>query len=894
MAEDSSNVAVARPARRLTTGAVVAGVTSFAVFAIMAHAGHLPAGVPLGGVLAIVASLALAGAFVVLPSEPTSARVVSVQALRRPLLGVGASLAAFTGGLAGAQAGVLLPQWAWGWLVTAACIAVAAYAFRVAEALGVTSSDPGGDPGAGGPRPLWRHPGFWIVALASVLYLPRLGMSSLWDPWETHYGEVAREMLSRDDWISTWWANEGFFFSKPPLDMWLQALAMATLGVHYQPDKVLVGDGTLPTMHPEWATRAPIILIAILAIYSLYKGVAASLGPRAATLGALVLMTCPLWLFVAHQTMTDMPFVGTMTACMAMVLLGFATPPEREASVTEITFGRRRLRVSAQHLVLGFIALSVLPVALYLLSRNAELLWQPGAHGFRVHWDEFRSGSGGAINCSLPGSEDCKPAVSALVAPGLDPGTATGFLRRSFGAFEPVLQGVLWLGALGWILATQRRERRLRRLYYLAAWTFAGLSTLAKGPGGFALPMLVVFVTLCASGRGTDLVGRLEDVLAELAHSKLAVGVLVVVAAALPWYVAMYVRHGTPFTDRLIFHDMLGRVSARIEDKGVVDDFSFRYYVCQLGYGMFPWIGLLPLGLAMAFTTREGGAGEGAGGAPPTHSNDDEQARTLVLLGMWCLCGFALFAFMGTKYYYYILPVVPAAAMLVGAVLDRLLSTRDEDPQASRILAAGATAGALLVALIVRDLTLGDETTERPAPIRLLQLFTYNYDRLWPGDVNLVAPIALFGIAAAVVFALLAVQRVRRVAVGAACLVGIAWAAWCTDVFMTRLAPHWGQREVISAYYADRASPDEKLVAYQMNWKGENFYTGNHIAIFVSTGNTFSTWLTAQKEHGARVMYFVTEQGRVGGLKREVGAKSYRELTDRALCNKFILVRAEL
>lgn len=893
MAEDTSQVTLARPTRRLTASAIVAATTTFAAFALMAHRGHVPAGVALGSVLLIVASFALAAAVVELPGGPTSAaaRVVSADAWRRPLLGFGASVAALAGGLAGAQAGALLPQWAWGWFITAAWIWLAASGFAVAEALGFASNEPG----ANGRTPLWKHPGFWIVALASVLYLPRLGMSSLWDPWETHYGEVAREMLSRDDWISTWWANEGFFYSKPPLDMWLQALAMATLGVHYQPDKMLIGDGTTPTMHPEWAVRAPTILIAIVAIYMLYKGVAASLGRRAATLGAVVLTTCPLWLFVAHQTMTDIPFVGTMTACMAMTLLGFATPPDREAAVTEIVIGSRRLRVSAQHLVLGFVVVLVLPFGLYLLSRNAELVWQSGAHGFRVHWDEFRSGSGGAINCTLPGNEDCRATVPALVSPRVDADTAIGFVRRAFGAFEPGVQGLLWLGALGWIVTTQRRERRVRRLYYLTAWAFAGLSTLAKGPGGFALPMLVVFLTLCVEARdkvGKDVVGWLEDVLAELAHSELLVGLLVVVAVAIPWYVAMYVRHGNPFTDRLIFHDMLGRVSSRIEDKGVVDDFSFRYYVCQLGYGMFPWIGLVPLGLAMPFVSRSE-AGAGAAAAPIAGTNDAERQRSLTLLALWVVCGFALFSFMGTKYYYYILPVVPAAAMLVGAALDRLLSVGDDEVNASRAMAAGAAAGGLLVALVVRDMTVGDEVAERPAPIRLLQLFTYNYDRLWPSDVNLVTPIAVFGIAAAIAIALIAVRRIRRFAVGASCVVAIAWAAWCTDVYMARLAPHWGQREVISAYYADRSSPDELLVAYQMNWKGENFYTGEHIAIFVSTGNTFTTWLNTQREHGAKVMYFVTEAGRVGGMKREVGAKSYRELTDRTLCNKFILVRAE-
>jgi hypothetical protein len=111
---------------------------------------------------------------------------------------------------------------------------------------------------------------------------------------------------------------------------------------------------------------------------------------------------------------------------------------------------------------------------------------------------------------------------------------------------------------------------------------------------------------------------------------------------------------------------------------------------------------------------------------------------------------------------------------------------------------------------------------------------------------------------------------------------------------MKKTSQHWGQHEVIQAYYADRQSPDEILVAYQMNWKGENFYTGNRIPAFVSTGANFTNWMKKKREEGVKVMYFITEHGRVGGMKSEVGAKSYREITDKTLCNKFIVVRAEL
>ena len=43
------------------------------------------------------------------------------------------------------------------------------------------------------------------LCLCAILYIPLAGNYGLWDPWETHYGEVARQMAQRNDWISLWW-----------------------------------------------------------------------------------------------------------------------------------------------------------------------------------------------------------------------------------------------------------------------------------------------------------------------------------------------------------------------------------------------------------------------------------------------------------------------------------------------------------------------------------------------------------------------------------------------------------------------------------------------------------------------------------------------------------------
>jgi hypothetical protein len=116
---------------------------------------------------------------------------------------------------------------------------------------------------------LRRRAGFWLLLLGLLLYVPLAGSYSLLDPWETHYGEVAREMLARDDWLSFWWAQEGWFWSKPPLDFWLQGLSFSLFGVNFRPDQMLSGaaQGLLP--QPEWAARLPIVGLSLLAVYLL-------------------------------------------------------------------------------------------------------------------------------------------------------------------------------------------------------------------------------------------------------------------------------------------------------------------------------------------------------------------------------------------------------------------------------------------------------------------------------------------------------------------------------------------------------------------------------------------------------------------------------------------------
>jgi 4-amino-4-deoxy-L-arabinose transferase-like glycosyltransferase len=959
-------------ALRKLRGGLTAGLGALFAFLLMAHNAQLRLGVPFGMIFIAVAAwgvMDFLGTF-----DDADAQVVHATTLRYlagPILRVLGSTFLFAGALMGGASG-LFAQWLWGLIITAVFLLFVVSIYDLGVKLGPFAADE-----LGLPRPLWRRHGFWVLAAGAVLYLPMLGSFSLIDPWETHYGEVAREILTRDDWISLWWAQDGWFWSKPILNFWMQSIAMASLGTHYQPDQMLHGVSAW-NAHPEWVVRAPNFLITVVAMYLLYKGVAKVFGRRAGLLGGLVLATMPDWFFLAHQTMTDMPFVASMTAAMGLLLLGLHTAEEAKVGVYEVAVGAKvRFRLSGWHVVFGAILVCALPQILYLLSRNLELVLHGNtAHGFRAHLDDFRSGSGGG-NCGLPGNEACSLQNPASIPHGVTahPEGFGPLMLRFFGAFEPALQALLWSVILGSLLYVNWGERRVRRLFYIGAWFFAAIATMGKGPAGFILPMICAFAYVCTKKRFSELL-RLE----------MLSGLLVILCVAIPWYVAMYVRHGSPFTDRLIFHDMFNRAFSHVHDTNEGDDTSFRFYIWQLGYACFPWTALAPLGLV--YWLRRG------------DSADRGKGDASVFLAMWFIFAFALFSFMGTKFHHYIFPAVPPIAMLIGVVLDDMLGKKTLAPKLgqpiylamlggvvtlavigivyawpggtgsilglsvrtanlyiagaavlllltrlahgflprphgalSQALTAGAPpdlsppvptamedlispeeeaetekrtnheqlmigaasiAGAFLLGLVGRDLIIKPENADQPGAIRLLQLFTYNYRRSWPENLDFSAALGAFTIVGVVLVVLLSVRKIRPHIVAAFGVFAFVWALWGLDVYMKETAQHWGQRELIEAYYQDRTGPEQPLVAYQMNWKGENFYTGNHVPAFVSSGAAYTTWVKQQRDKGVKVVYFVTEHSRTGGLKGETGAKTYREITTKEICNKFVLVRAEL
>jgi hypothetical protein len=292
--------------------------------------------------------------------------------------------------------------------------------------------------------------------------------------------------------------------------------------------------------------------------------------------------------------------------------------------------------------------------------------------------------------------------------------------------------------------------------------------------------------------------------------------------------------------------------------------------------------------------------------------------RAILFLLFWLLIGFAVFAFSATKFHHYAFPVL-APLLIFGAMwLEQLL---DEGLRAN---AGSVFVGGLFYALVAHDLAM--------TPKHLTDMFVFNYDRPYPEretDPRQVFTL-LFYAAPAVALSPWIFDRVtqvvrairslfdkklraelkaareqrlegeplttpeppqdRNVTVLALCGLALAFAVFCGWVHWRKLSPHWTQRDLFWEYF-HQSTPDEPIGAYQMNWRGEQFYSKNTVREIARQGMPMTTLKEFIEGPGAR-KWVLVEQARLSPLRQAVGTSAKLKVIEQRN-NKFALVTLE-
>ncbi|HEV8673978.1 MAG TPA: glycosyltransferase family 39 protein [Methylomirabilota bacterium] len=209
-----------------------------------------------------------------------------------------------------------------------------------------------------------------------------------------------------------------------------------------------------------------------------------------------------------------------------------------------------------------------------------------------------------------------------------------------------------------------------------AAWTAVaygamGLGVLSKGLIGLVVPLLAGATYCLATGRIRAVPARL----------RLAAGLGVFLVIVLAWFVPAVARYGPGYFYETVVHQHVVRYTRTWAHAG-----PWYYYFAEFPVGFFPWVLFLPSAMILGWRARE---------ATPT-------GRPFLFPLAWFVSAFVFFSLATGKRGPYLLPLYPAAALLVGWLGQRMLTglTRSRWVGVPIALMSGAAA-LLAVGLLV-------------------------------------------------------------------------------------------------------------------------------------------------------------------------------------------------
>jgi len=229
---------------------------------------------------------------------------------------------------------------------------------------------------------------------------------------------------------------------------------------------------------------------------------------------------------------------------------------------------------------------------------------------------------------------------------------------------------------------------------YFCTGLAVGLAVMAKGVIGVLPLMIFSFYDIYL------LWADKKSSLSKLVKPYVVI-LLAVVLIALPWHLLMYLRYGRTFLDTYLLYHVVDRATQAIEEKGQ----PFYWYVTVIKVSMRIWfpglLAALPLFVIKSL----------------------KKERAYALFSIWFLLVFLLFSAATSKIIWYVIPLYPAAAIMVGALAQRLyewLSRKEpvlKEPTVTFLFVFGLTLFSLMYLFYVRNLVYTSDLTGSEASL---------------------------------------------------------------------------------------------------------------------------------------------------------------------------------
>ena len=230
---------------------------------------------------------------------------------------------------------------------------------------------------------------------------------------------------------------------------------------------------------------------------------------------------------------------------------------------------------------------------------------------------------------------------------------------------ESLLAFFITLALCCFFIGQDEVDRGKGRASFLLMYAAMGAATATKGPIGFLLPGAVIFLYLLLSKQWT-LLRRME----------IPLGIPVFIVTAVPWYVLAELRN-PGFLKYFLWEQNIVRYTTAHFNRSQ----PWYFFILVLSAGIFPWSVLLPSAISY-FWKRS-------------------LTRERLFLVLWALTPLIVFSLSASKLAHYILPMFPAVAIIIGAMVGK-----SEKSPGSRRLLLFAPGGFFLLGLVATFLVL--------------------------------------------------------------------------------------------------------------------------------------------------------------------------------------------
>ena len=188
----------------------------------------------------------------------------------------------------------------------------------------------------------------WAIAVLVAARLISLALYPLMDTTEARYGDIARRMVERSDWITPWFTDKQPFWGKPPLSFWATALGFKLFGIN------------------EFAGRLPHLILGIC-VGALTWMYARHQSSRTAWHAVALLGGTLLFVVSSGAVMTDM----SLTLGTTLVMVGFWMAIRDRVGGTWL--GQSLMALG---FIIGLLGKGPLVLVLCAMPIGAWLLWQ--------------------------------------------------------------------------------------------------------------------------------------------------------------------------------------------------------------------------------------------------------------------------------------------------------------------------------------------------------------------------------------------------------------------------------------------------------------------------------------------------------------------------------------